>query len=97
VFAALADPTRRAFVERLALGEATVSDLASAVPISLPAVSRHLRVLEQAGLVVRDKRGRTTWCALAPSALDSAADWLARTRSFWSANLDGLAAYLEDP
>jgi DNA-binding transcriptional ArsR family regulator len=97
VFSALADPTRRAIVARLADGERSVSDLAEPFDISLPAVTKHLRVLEHAGLLHHRKRGRVRYCRLAPAPLRSADDWLARYRVFWEARLDGLAAHFEHP
>jgi DNA-binding transcriptional ArsR family regulator len=97
VFSALADPTRRAIVARLADGERSVSDLAEPFDISLPAVTKHLRVLEHAGLLQHRKRGRVRYCRLAPAPLRSADAWLARYRAFWEARLDGLAAHFEDP
>ena len=93
-FAALSDPTRRAIVARLAQGEATVSELAAPFEISLPAVSRHLRVLEQAGLLRRRKHGRVHRCRLAPAALRPATEWLAFYQKFWERRLDELAGYL---
>jgi len=96
LFSALADPARRAFLARLAQGEASVSDLNRLVDGSLPAVSRHVRVLSEAGLVEREKRARTTWCRLVPSALDEAESWLAATQQVWSHRLDRLEALLEE-
>jgi DNA-binding transcriptional ArsR family regulator len=94
VFAALSDPTRRAIVARLAAGEATVSELAAPFEISLPAVSRHLRVLEDAGLIRRTREAQRRRCALAPERLDLARDWVDRYRRFWSERFDRLAAAL---
>ena len=94
-FSALADPTRRAILARLAQGETSVSDLARPFPISLPAISRHLRVLEQAGLLERRKRGRVHHCRLRPVPLKQAVQWLDRYRVFWEGQLDGLAAFLK--
>jgi DNA-binding transcriptional ArsR family regulator len=96
VFSALADPTRREIVARLADGERSVSDLAEPFDISLPAVTKHLRVLEHAGLLRHRKRGRVRYCHLAPAPLRSADDWLARYRVFWEARFDGLAAHFEE-
>ncbi|MBM3504896.1 MAG: winged helix-turn-helix transcriptional regulator [Alphaproteobacteria bacterium] len=93
-FNALADPTRRAILARLALGETATSELAEPFDISLPAVLKHLAVLEDAGLVKRQKRGRTAWCALSPGPLKSASDWMAQYQPFWDERLDALAAYL---
>ena len=94
-FAALADPTRRAILARLAAGEATVTELASPFDISLPAISRHIRVLENAGLLARTRRGRLHHCRLSPGALQQAAEWLAFYRRFWDQRLDALADYLD--
>lgn len=94
-FAALADPTRRAILSRLAQGHTHVGDLAQPFPISAPAVSRHLRVLEQAGLIEREVAARHRICHLRPHALQAAHDWLQQYRSFWEASLDRLAELLE--
>lgn len=96
-FAALADPTRRAIMSRLALGEANVSEIAEPFPMSLPAVSKHLRVLEEAGLLVRRKEGRTHHCNLRTEPLGDAAEWIEEARRFWGKNLDALAQFLEQP
>ena len=93
-FGALADPTRRAILARLALGEATVTELASPFNVSLPAISRHLRVLEQSGLMVRRKAGRVHHCRLAPRPLQSATEWLTYYQRFWDGQFDSLAAFL---
>jgi DNA-binding transcriptional ArsR family regulator len=92
----LADPTRRAILERLARDAASVGELAAPFDISLPAVSRHLKVLEQARLIRREKVAQWRRCRLDPAALKLATDWLAQYRRFWEEQLDGLAAYLED-
>ena len=89
-FAALADPTRRAILLRLAEGERTVNELAEPFAISLPAVSRHLKVLEQARLITRTRDGQRRRCSLRPEALENAADWLAFHRRFWSESFDRL-------
>jgi len=94
VFGALADPTRRAIVERLRRGEARVSEVAAPLPVSAPAVSRHLRVLEGAGLVERRVEGRVHHLRLVPEALAPAADWIEKHRHFWDASLDALASHL---
>jgi DNA-binding transcriptional ArsR family regulator len=94
-FGALADPTRRAILARLALGEATVTELAKPFDVSLPAVSKHLRVLESAGLLRREIDGRIHRCSLAPAPMKDAAAWIATYRAFWEAQLDALANYLE--
>jgi DNA-binding transcriptional ArsR family regulator len=95
-FAALSDPTRRAILARLAAGEATISDLASPFEVSLPAISKHIRVLEHAGLLTRRKRGREHHCRLSPFALKEASEWLAFYRRFWTQRLDDLASYLAE-
>lgn len=92
---ALADPTRRAIVERLGSGDATVSELAAPFTMSMPAVSKHLRVLERAGLLTQEKAGRTRICRLNRVPLDDLARWLARYTTFWNDRLDALAAHLE--
>lgn len=96
VFAALADPTRRAIVAQLAGGEACVSELAGPHAISLPAISKHLSVLEAAGLIARRKQGRTVRCRLRPAPLKRAADWLADYEQFWTDQFDALEQYLDD-
>jgi len=94
-FAALADPTRRAILARLAESECTVGELAEPFDMSLPAVSKHLRVLERAGLMERRRAGRTFRCALAPAPLASAADWLSGYRKFWTGQFDSLERHLQ--
>jgi DNA-binding transcriptional ArsR family regulator len=96
VFAALSDPTRRTILQRLARGEATVSELAEPFDMSLPAVSKHLRVLESAGLLSREVEGRVHRIELAAGPLREAMRWLEDYRRFWSARLDALAAYVEN-
>lgn len=96
-FAALADPTRRRIVERLALGDAYVSELARPLPLSLPTVSRHIKALVEARIVVREKEARNYRCRLQVERLAEAADWIGRHRAFWEARLDALAAYLASP
>ena len=95
-FAALADPTRRAIVARLASGSATVNELAEPFDISLPAISRHLKVLEGAGLIRREVEAQHRRCHLRPDALKPAEDWIERTRAFWSEKFDALETYLDD-
>ncbi len=95
-FSALSDSTRRAILARLARGEATISELASPFEMSLPAISKHVRVLESAGLLTRRKRGREHHCRLSPGALRGAAEWLAFYRQFWELRLDDLADYLAE-
>jgi len=94
-FHALADPTRRAILDRLVHGEATVGELARPFPLSRPAISKHLRVLERAGLVMRQRDGRISRCDLSARPLKEAADWVARYRDFWEGQLDRLVNYLE--
>ncbi|HYZ28306.1 MAG TPA: metalloregulator ArsR/SmtB family transcription factor [Thermoleophilaceae bacterium] len=94
-FAALADPTRRAILERLSHGEATVSELAEPFPISLPAVSRHLKVLEGAGLIVRDKSAQWRPSALRAEPLKEADDWLETYRVIWEGRIGRLDAHLK--
>jgi DNA-binding transcriptional ArsR family regulator len=93
-FSALADPTRRAILARLALGETRVTDLAKPFDISLPAVSKHLKVLEDAGLMKRRREGRVHHCRLDPKPLSAASDWIEQHRAFWEKSLDRLAEYL---
>ncbi|HEY2108315.1 MAG TPA: metalloregulator ArsR/SmtB family transcription factor, partial [Candidatus Acidoferrales bacterium] len=94
-FAALSDATRRGILARLAQGEASISDLAAPYEMSLPAVSKHLRVLERAKLVERRKDGRVHRCRLAAEPMKGAAEWIARYRQFWERQFDSLAQYLE--
>ncbi|MDH2348073.1 MULTISPECIES: metalloregulator ArsR/SmtB family transcription factor [unclassified Bradyrhizobium] len=98
-FAALSDPTRRALLARLGEQETlSVSELAAPFPISLPAVMKHLDVLTDAGLIVREKSGRTVACRLTAQPMEQAMNWLNRYAQFWSDNLDRLAAFVEkDP
>src|ERR1700692_2291313 len=94
-FSALADPTRRAILTRLAQGEATVGQLAEPFDISPPAISRHLKVLEEASLISNERQGKHRRCRLKPGALTSAAEWIEFHRSFWSGSLDRLDARLK--
>jgi DNA-binding transcriptional ArsR family regulator len=94
-FAALADPTRRDILARLSDGHATVGELAEPFDMSLPAVSKHLKVLQQAGLIERRRDGRTQICAVQAAPLQDADAWLAHYRAFWEGNLDSLARFLE--
>ena len=94
VFAALSDPTRRAILARLVRGESTVTELAEPFSISLPAVGKHLRVLEQAGLVMTAKQGRTRYCHFEPKPLREATAWLEHYRSFWEERLEALELHL---
>ncbi|MEX1109401.1 MAG: metalloregulator ArsR/SmtB family transcription factor [Dongiaceae bacterium] len=93
---ALADPTRRAILARLAEGEATVNEIAEPFEISLPAVSRHLKVLEGAGLISRGRDAQWRPCRLDTAGLRTVDDWLARYRRFWTENLDRLDAYIAE-
>ena len=93
-FAALADPTRRAIVERLTCGEASVGELAEPFDISLPAISKHLSVLEEAGLLARTKEGRVRHCRLLEEPLRDAFGWIATYGSFWEGQLDSLGRFL---
>jgi DNA-binding transcriptional ArsR family regulator len=95
IFAALADPTRRAVLVHLTFTESSLTELAAPFNISLPAFSKHLRVLEQAGLVAREKQGRMNLCRLSAAPMQDAAAWIARYRGFWENQFDALAAYLE--
>ena len=93
-FGALADPTRRAILASLTLGEASMSDLAGPHLMSLPAVMKHVRVLEKAGLVAQKKVGRTPFCQLAPAPLQQAENWIAQYRRFWEGAFDSLERFL---
>ncbi len=92
--AALADPTRRGLLARLALGEASVTELAEPYAMSLAAVSKHLKVLERAGLIARGRQAQWRPCRLDAGPLRDVADWLEHYRRFWDASLDRLDAYL---
>jgi DNA-binding transcriptional ArsR family regulator len=94
-YSALADPTRRAILARLARGEATVGEIAEPFPISGPAISRHLKVLEQARLIARSRRGQSHVCRLNPEGLKSAQEWLDHYRAFWTGAFDRLDAHLK--
>jgi len=95
IFAALADPTRRAILARLAEGEAPVKDLAEPSELSGPAITKHLKVLERAGLISRSRDGQQRPCRLEPRALAPAADWIEQYREMWEERLDRLDAYLK--
>ena len=95
-FAALADPTRRAILARLATGEASVTELAEPFEMSLPAVSKHLKVLERAGLIARGRQAQCRPCRLDAVPLKGAADWLEHYRRFWEQSLDRLEHYLRE-
>jgi DNA-binding transcriptional ArsR family regulator len=96
-FGALADPTRRAIVERLTRGEASVGELAEPFAVSLPAISKHLTVLEKAGLVARTKEGRVRHCRLIEEPMREAVEWIASYGTFWEGQLDSLGRFLERP
>jgi DNA-binding transcriptional ArsR family regulator len=96
VFQALADPSRRAMVERLSEGPASVSELARPFAMSLPAVVQHLHVLEASGLVRTRKVGRVRTCSIGPAAISSAEQWIAERRRSWEERLDRLGEYLEE-
>lgn len=93
-FSALADPTRRAILARLALGETSVNDIAKPFAMSLPAVSKHLKVLEGAGLITRGRDAQWRPCKLEAGPLKDAASWIENYRKFWEASLDRLEDYL---
>lgn len=95
-FAALADPTRRAILARLATGETTVNDLAKPFDMSGPAISKHLKVLENAGLITRGREAQWRPCRIEPRALKSVDDWLDRYRQFWEERLDRLEDFLKE-
>ncbi len=95
-FAALADPARRAIVERLVSGPASVSELAKPLPMSLPAVMLHLKVLEDSGLVTSRKEGRVRTCRIEPQMLSQAEKWVSERRRMWERSLDRLGAFLEE-
>jgi len=95
-FAALADPTRRSILARLASGETSVTELAEPFEMSLPAISKHLKVLERAGLIARGREAQWRPCRLEAAPLKNAADWLEDYRRFWEQSLDRLEEYLRD-
>ncbi|WP_433973846.1 ArsR/SmtB family transcription factor [Tunturiibacter lichenicola] len=94
-FGALADPTRRAILSRLASGETSVTELAAPFEMSMPAVSRHLKVLERAGLISRGREAQWRPCKLNPKPLKEAAEWLEEYRQFWEQSFDRLEEYLK--
>ncbi|MBO0852823.1 MAG: helix-turn-helix transcriptional regulator [Nocardia sp.] len=96
VFSAIADPTRRAIVERLVRGPATVTEVAAPLAMSLPAVMQHLQVLEAAGVIVTEKVGRVRSCRVEPAALRAGEQWLSRQRTDWERQLDRLDDYLQE-
>jgi DNA-binding transcriptional ArsR family regulator len=95
-FSALADPTRRAILARLAMGETTVNELAEPFDISLPAVSKHLKVLEQAGLISRSRDAQSRPAHIEPDGVKAVEEWLEEYRKMWSARLDRLEDYLRE-
>ncbi|MGA9526339.1 MAG: metalloregulator ArsR/SmtB family transcription factor [Myxococcaceae bacterium] len=95
-FAALADPTRRAILARLSTGEASVMELAEPFEMSLPAISKHLKVLERAGLITRGREAQWRPCRLEAAPLKEASDWMASYREFWEASFDRLDDYLNE-
>lgn len=95
-FASLADPTRRAILARLAQGEATVNELAEPFEMSLPAISRHLKVLERAGLISRGREAQWRPCRLEAGPLKDIANWVEHYRRFWDASFDRMADYLKE-
>jgi DNA-binding transcriptional ArsR family regulator len=95
-FSALADPTRRAILARLALGELSVTELAQPFEMSMPAISKHLKVLERAGLIARGREAQWRPCSLKAAPLKDAAEWLERYRRFWEESFDRLDDYLRD-
>ena len=95
-FAALADPARRAIVERLVSGPASVSELAKPLPMSLPAVMLHLKVLEESGLVTSRKEGRVRTCRIDPKMLSQAEKWVSERRQMWERSLDRLGQFLDE-
>jgi DNA-binding transcriptional ArsR family regulator len=95
-FGALADPTRRAILSTLMQGQASISELAKPHRMSLPAVLKHVRVLERAGLVSQSKNGRTRFCQLAAEPLEQAENWISQYRAFWEGTFDSLERYLAE-
>jgi DNA-binding transcriptional ArsR family regulator len=95
-FSALADPTRRAILARLASGQASVTELAEPFKMSMPAISKHLKVLEHAGLIARKREAQSRPCELAAKPLKEAANWIEHYRTFWEQSLDRLDAYLRE-
>lgn len=97
IFAALADPTRRAILSRLVQGEATVTELAAPFAMSLPAISKHLKVLERAGLISRGREAQWRPCRIEAAPLKEVADWVEGYRALWDARFDRLDAFLRRP
>jgi DNA-binding transcriptional ArsR family regulator len=96
IFGALADPTRRAILTRLASGETSVTELAKPLDMSLPAVSKHLKVLERAGLITQGRQAQWRPCRLEAAPLKNASDWIEQYRKFWEGSLDRLDDYLRE-
>ena len=96
VFGALSDPTRRQIVSRLSHGEATLSELAEPFDLTMPGLSKHVKVLEQAGIVHKWREGRSRHCRLVPERLKAADEWIQTQAQFWNDRLDGLQQFLED-
>ncbi|HEY9085061.1 MAG TPA: metalloregulator ArsR/SmtB family transcription factor [Candidatus Tyrphobacter sp.] len=96
MFSALADPTRRRIVERLARGPLTVGEIASGFSVTQPAISKHVRVLEESGLLKRRIAGRVHHCTLSPGGMQAASGWIERQRKFWSAVLDRLGDIVDE-
>jgi DNA-binding transcriptional ArsR family regulator len=96
IFSALADPTRRAILARLTTGEASVTELAEPFEMSMPAISKHLKVLERAGLIARGREAQWRPCRLEAEPLKEAADWLEHYRRFWEQSFDRLGEYLRE-
>src|SRR6266513_4980106 len=96
VFSALSDPTRRRVAESLVYGEKTLSDLARPFKMTMPAVMKHVRILEKSGILRTEKRGRTRYCRLEPKRLNDAQEWLARTSRMWTERLNSLDRYLKE-
>src|SRR3954469_13746513 len=94
-FSALADPTRRDILERLALGPASISELAAPIGMSLPGVMKHVRLLEEANLVITEKHGRSRECSLGPERMEDVVDWIERYRIQWEQRLDRLGEIVE--
>lgn len=95
LFGALSDPIRRAMIARLVQGECSVTTLGEPFPISSPAITKHLDVLQNSGLIVRRKVGRVRYCRLQDAGLRDVGDWVAQQRAFWQQQLDALSRYLE--
>lgn len=96
LFAALSNSTRRSIVHRLAAGDATISELAEPYDMTLPAVSKHLVVLERAGVITRQRRGKSRHCTLKPDVLEGGEDWISACREYWTDSLGSLADYIEN-